>query len=587
MSLINTVLVKDDLLTYNDKIDFAVEVSGQNVSTQRFTAVSATPTSQVYTINVPSVSTITSREILRHEVFTLTITGTPLADEYLVNVGTNDCLSPLPLHTLTTNMSVQINNSAVSLQTSEVLDPLLRCMDRKRLSAVNNFSPCMLDVYGVYTPIGPANTDGIRPINSPFNGYNYALDPDYQPRGSFVVSVGAQTAGDGINPRSVDVIVEATEPLMISPLVFGDYDNKAPGFTGITQLNITNNIGNVNRVWRYIDRTLNPGTAKPDKKVVLKEYNTPKCWLECRFLTAKPDMVMPSVSVSPYAQYNLFKSVLNTSFDSGEVIPTFVSSNIQLNGCPDMAIIYIRQPLASSAGTYADCYATIKSVSINFNNSSNLCSNFTPQMLWKMSREAGSSQNWSEFSGQAIYSPALNTSGASEQIPPVIGTTGSVVCLKFGEHIALSESWLAPGSMGNYNFQCSVEASNLTGTVMNTPELCVIMVNSGVFTSQAGQSSLYTNLLKKTDVLNAQANDAIPSSELKRLVGSGFLSRLKTLGHHVAKLAVPHLSRLAKEHLGRSDSPLARLAESAIDTGRQVSGYGMSAGNRRLQKHLM
>jgi len=582
MSLINTVLVKDDLLTYNDKIDFAVEVSGQNVSTQRFTAVSATPTSQVYTINVPSVSTITSREILRHEVFTLTVAGTPKLNEFLVNIGTDDCLSPLPLHTLTTNMSVQINNSAVSLQTSELLDVLLRCMDRKRLSAVNNFSPCMLDVYGTYATVDDANTNAVRPINSPFNGYNFALDPDYQPRGAFNITVGAQTIGDGVNPRSVDIVVEATEPLMISPLVFGDYDNKAPGFTGITQLNITNNIGNVNRVWRYIDRTVGG-----NKTVSLKSYDTPKCWLECRFLTAKPDMVMSSVSVSPYAQYSLFKSVLNSNFVNGAVIPTFVSSNIQLNGVPDMAIIFIRQPLATSPGTYADCYATIKSVSINFNNSSNLCSNFTPQMLWKMSRESSSSQSWSEFSGQAIYSPALNTSGVAEQLATVIGTTGSVVCLKFGEHIALSESWLAPGSMGNYNFQCSVEASNLTGAQMNTPELCVIMVNSGCFTSQSGQSSLYTNLLSKTDVLNAQANDAIPSSELKRLVGSGFLSRLKTLGHHIAKVAVPHLANYAKSHLGRSDSPLARLAEHAIDTGRSVSGYGMSAGARRIQKHLM
>jgi hypothetical protein len=374
---------------------------------------------------------------------------------------------------------------------------------------------------------------------------------------------------------------------MISPLVFGDYDNKAPGFTGITQLNITNNIGNVNRVWRYIDRTSIAGGGAPDKKVVLKSYDTPKCWLECRFLTAKPDMVMPSVSVSPYAQYNLFKSVLNSPVVNGAVIPTFVSSNIQLSGVPDMAIIFIRQPLSSSAGTYADCYATIKSVSINFNNSSNLCSNFTPQMLWKMSREASSTQSWNEFSGQAMYSPALNTSGIAQQKPVVIGTTGSVVCLKFGEHIALSESWLAPGSMGNYNFQCSVEASNLTGANMTTVELCVIMVNSGVFTSQAGQSSLYTNLLTKTDVLNAQANDAIPSSELKRLVGSGFLSRLKTLGHHAAKIAIPHLAHLAKSHLAKSDSPFARMAESAIDTGRAVSGYGMSAGARRVQKHLM
>lgn len=582
MSLINTILVKDDLLTYNDKIDFAVEVSGQNVSTQRFVSISATNSSQVYTINVPSVSTVISREILRHEVFTLTITGTPALNEYLVNVGTSDCLSPLPLHTLTTNMSVQINNSAVSVQSSEILDPILRCMDRKRLSYVNNFSPCMLDVYGTYETINDSNLNNIRAINSPFNAYNFASDPDYQPRGSYVVrSTVGNTIGDGASVKTVVLTIEATEPLMISPLVFGDYDNKSAGFTGITQINLTNNIGNANRVWRYIDRSVGG-----NKAVVLTGYNQDECWLECRFLTPKPDMVMPSVSVSPYAQYNLFKSSSNAVLSNGST-SNLTSSNIQLNGVPDMAIIFVRQPLAVSKGTYADCYTTVSSVSINFNNSSNLCSNFTPQMLFKMGKEAGNCQSWLEFSGLATYSPSLDTSGTAEQLSKTIGTTGSVVCLKFGEHIALSESWMAAGSMGNYNFQCSVVSKNLTGADMSATELCVIMVNSGVFTSQAGQSSLYTNLLTRSDVLNAQANDAIPSSELKRLVGSGFLSRLKTLSHHAAKIAIPHLANYAKSHLAKSDSPLARLAEHAIDTGRSVSGYGMSAGARRVNKHLM
>jgi len=599
MSQINTVLVKDDLLCYSDSIDFAVEVSGQNVSTQKFPSTAATTNSQVYTIQVPSITTVISREILRHETFQLLVSGTPATGGILVNLGTSDCCAPFPLHQLTTNMNLQINNSSVSVQTNEILDPILRCMERKRLSAISNFAPTQLDVAGDYQIYAQNQSTTIsagtvNSVNNPFAGYQYAIDSDNPPRGAFVVQVvgcdatgtplpdGLQPVGDG-NVKYSLVTVSSTEPLFISPLVFGDYDNKAAGFTGINQINLTCNIdATASRAWRYIAGTV------PDKAVSLFKYIAGDCYLECRFLTPKPDMVMPATCVSPYAQYNLFKTKYGTMAKGASL--SVPSTSIQLNGVPDMAIIFVRQPLSTSKGNRSDCYATITNVSINFNNSTSVCANFTPQMLWKMSKESGSNQSWLEFSGQAVYSRVPNTSGVVQNGDPswnVLGTTGSIVALKFGEHIQLTDSWTAPSSMGNYNFQVQVGATNNTGLELTDCELCVIMVNSGIFTSQAGQSSLFTNLLSKQQVLDAQTKEPVSGNEIRRLVGSGFLSRVKTLAHHAAKHVVPHLANLAKSHLAKSDSPLARLAEHAIDTGRQVSGYGMSAGNRRLQKHLM
>jgi len=599
MSQINTVLVKDDLLCYSDSIDFAVEVSGQNVSTQRFPSTSATSNSQVYTIQVPSITTVISREILRHETFQLLVSGTAPLNGYLVNLGVADCSAPFPLHQLTTNMNLQINNSSVSVQTNEILDPILRCMERKRLNAISNYAPTQLDVCGDYSAYLQNNQDIVNSLNSPFAGYQYAVDSDSPPRGSYVVKVQncdasgklsgdavndyPQVAGDGTNTLYSLITMTSTEPLFISPLVFGDYDNKSAGFTGINQINLTCNLDSTaRRAWRYIDQTV--GT---NKTVRLFGYVDGECYLECRFLTPKPDMVMPATCVSPYAQYNLFKSNYGT-MTAGQQL-TVPSTSIQLNGVPDMAIIFVRQPIATDTGRNSDCYATIKNVSINFNNSTSVCANFSQQMLWKMSKEAGSNQSWLEFSGQATYSLVPNTSGIIETDPQwlVRGTTGSIVALKFGEHIQLTDSWTAPSSMGNYNFQVQVQAINNTGVDLTNCELCVIMVNSGIFTSQAGQSSLFTNLLSKSQVLDAQTKEPVSGNEIRRLVGSGFLSRLKTIAHHAAKHVVPHLANLAKSHLAKSDSPLARLAEHAIDTGRQVSGYGMSAGNRRLQKHLM
>jgi len=70
-------------------------------------------------------------------------------------------------------------------------------------------------------------------------------------------------------------------------------------------------------------------------------------------------------------------------------------------------------------------------------------------------------------------------------------------------------------------------------------------------------------------------------SELKRLVGGGFLSNLKHIAKKAVKHLAPHVASFAKEQLAKSSHPLARMAEKGIE----VAGYGMSAG--RMRKHLM
>ena len=96
-------------------------------------------------------------------------------------------------------------------------------------------------------------------ISYPSNVLSYDLDRPAasacrKPRGSYVIKRIYNAAGliPAVGDAIVYVDVEITEPLLISPFVFGAPENKA-GFYGITNMNFQmNTAANTNRAWRSI-----------------------------------------------------------------------------------------------------------------------------------------------------------------------------------------------------------------------------------------------------------------------------------------------------------------------------------------------
>ena len=81
-------------------------------------------------------------------------------------------------------------------------------------------------------------------------------------------------------------------------------------------------------------------------------------------------------------------------------------------------------------------------------------------------------------------------------------TTGSLCVLEFGSDIELPD-YYAPGSLGNFNLQFNVVFENYSLQAITDYQLVVITMNSGVFVTEKGQSSVYTGILTKQDVLEA------------------------------------------------------------------------------------
>jgi hypothetical protein len=274
---------------------------------------------------------------------------------------------------------------------------------------------------------------------------------------------------------------------------------------------------------------------------------------------------MPARNVVPYYELPRYISSNFTAIASG-ASSTLRTSTIQLNQIPDKLVMFVR-PNAMTNAT-PDYFLSIDSVSVNFNNQSGILASATKQDLYRYSVENGSNQNWFEFSGKANKF----ASGASS----TIATAGSVLVLEFGKDIQITEDFYSAGSLGNFNLQVNVTATNQTGASV-TPEVVIITMNSGVFVNERGTSSTYTGILTKQDVLDASAQEPYGRAEVQRMVGGGFLDTLKS----VAGKLLPKLPGLAKGILSQMEHPAAKKGAQVLG----ALGYAKPAD--RLAGRLM
>jgi hypothetical protein len=235
---------------------------------------------------------------------------------------------------------------------------------------------------------------------------------------------------------------------------------------------------------------------------------------------------------------------------------------------PDKLIIMVRKRMGTQTISDPDSCYPITGISINWNNSSGILSSATVQDLYRYSRDAGSNQNFQEFSGSAFVRVDGSGAVASSQNGKSIKTSGSFLMLDFGKAIQLSDDYYAPGSLGNFNLQVKINYTNNSGSAVTPSEVVLITLNSGVFVNERGSSSTYTGILTKQDVLDAAGQEPVSHASVKRLVGGGFLDTLKSVVGKVAPIA--------KIGLALAPHPAAKAASAALG----ALGYGKSGGRK-------
>ena len=552
MSDFRTVLVRDSVIgDITSDIDFAVKSGASQTTYQRFPATSASNSSLIFSVQVPSENVVIGRDVLITTGLSFTMTagnsagagnaGAVPVGSSAFDYGVTDALQAFPMASLMTTATASINNTTVSVNLQDVLPSMLRLNNSRELYRFNSSTPSLPDqAYARYI-------QGVGANNNPLAGYsNASYDIDQVPRGAHPASIiitrtdGVSGATDNspiaVNDDDTWVIEFSTvvaEPLFLSPFIFGDPEYNQQGLLGINNMNFTFNIdATCKRLFStsnpYI-RTISLGTAANPNgftagSAILTQNQPSSPALLFKFLSTQPSDLIETKNVVPYMDFPRYlTSSANTSSVAAQGSATLTSSNLQINQIPDLFIINIRKPMNSQTIQDASAFMTINNVSINLNNQSGLLSSASAYDLWRMSVKNGSTQSWAEFGGLA------QQSNSTIGIGSFVDTTGSLLIIDPAYDLSLPD-YITSGSLGNYNFQFQVGVTNTlvaTGGAALTPEIVVVAVNSGIMTTQQGVSAIYTGILTKEQTLNAKSRQqasAMKSAEIKRMVGGNMLN---------------------------------------------------------------
>jgi len=558
MADVSTVLVKDSVIgDITPDLTFAIKSGASSKTFQSFVATSSSNSNLNWNVTVPSENTVIDREILVQTglSFTVRIDGCP-ADETAFDYGLLDSLQAFPLASLMTTLNAQINNTSVSINLQDVLPQLVAMTSKRELQHWNGMTPCYRDsTYANYFDGVATNANALASVD------NTSYDEMLLPRGAHpVVCVIAQFEADGTyvsaspvctttgNYFLVAVQTIVCEPLFLSPFIYAHPEFNAQGLLGVSNMVITANIGNLNRVFSaspysaegsaltyevtagianaFLGHGATPQpllfqVSNANLLALASGASSPQLLLQ--FLSTQPTDVIETRNSLPYMDFPRFISPTSgTSALARLVSATYSASSIQLNQIPDLFIICLRKPISSMTAKDSNSFLKINSISLNLNNQSGLLSSATPYDLWRMSVKNGSTQSWLEFSGQATYKDRATGAGK------LVSTIGSLLVINPAYDLGISD-FLSCGSIGQYNFQFSVNVTNtvaLEGESFS-PEICTITANSGVFVTQQGQSQIFTGLATKEMVLAAKKQpDAVSSVQYARMVGGKMMNMI-------------------------------------------------------------
>jgi len=590
-----TVLIESSLIAdITDTEVFGVQSGPAQSTYQQFQAISASNSSIVFNVQVPSENIVIDRHLLLQSKlsFTVSIANVPTGNQAF-NYGLTDCIQAFPLNSLFTTVQSTINNVSVSTNLQDVLPMLTRMNDKRMLSRYNSMSPSYVDnTFGLYANAPLTNANPLASLTT--TGY----DEDFQPRGAFPLSFiqidryvnGVFTDNSPIstnqatNTWKVSISITVTEPFVaLSPFINCQPNNEA-GLVGINNMSFVLNVDSTcKRLFSTANSFPNGANDGLDSYITgvslgiapnglpTQSIGFQNTRLLFNFLSLQPEQYakISTKNVVPYLDYPRYLTTFNNSTAIAPgATSRLTSQSIQLNQVPDLILITARVPMSDQNWAYASSFLAIENISINFNNASGLLASATQNDLYNISFRNGSQQSFYEFQGASQFNN--NATGTITAIP----TTGSLLVLAPVYDFSLP-SYLSASSLGQYQFQFNMTVGNQYPFTI-TPEICIITMNSGVFTTQQGTSQIFTGILTKEQVLRTKEQNPVPhltTTEYDRLVGGKLANR--GMGNVLKMIR----SRPKLRHAGIDGG----VSSGGVSSG-GVSSGGVSSGGKRHSK---
>ena len=616
---------------------FAVDKGALSITNSPFTAIGNSSSQLQFSVQSPSLNVFLDRKVeLTANVrckMTVNVAGaTGIAVPALgatsipIVVFGRDCaLTAHPLQFLVSTMTATINDAVVAQNTGDILYEIARLVDTTP-AKLTRTTPSYLDKYTQY------NT-AVGAINNPLASYFDATDYENLPNGSFYDIVFTNQNGDDLPASGAGSYVSATgsntinsfngipvltavgspavtiatydvyfrfratEKLFVSPFIWNEAVGDEQAMFGLNNFQLTLNFkADVSRLVRNASAAsgTNARTIYNVGFLNSAPFASPPPTLNCLFLTPPLDINLPSRSVLSYLEYPRYVSSQTVSVPAGGSAP-LVSNTITLPVLPDMLIIYCKPTQYGTAPTpaapypatayadgasFGDFYLPIQQISINFDNYSGLLASHTTEQLYAISAKNGLRMDWNTWQGRGkVSNPAtsLLTAGTS---PVNAALVGGFLVLKMGEDVPL-QAGQASGVVGNYTLQFNCTVYNQSSVAI-TPQLYVVAVNSGFFETQSGSSRIIRGVLTEQDVISAPPAGFVARSQMERIVGGGFLSKLGSALSRAKEVIMSPEGRSVVKSLARSSGVpmLQRGADVASALGFGVGGAMMPTGGR-------
>lgn len=489
------------------------------------------------------------------------VTVTPLG------VGYNDALRAYPFsNALCQTLQATINNTAVSINMSDVIEPLLRYnVPEFKRGKIFSMTPSMQDQFQKYSDwlTAVSGNQVAGSARHPLAGYG-AISGDEMARGGFAsleLKNNTMVVANGTNQNNVKV-VEAyfliCEPLFLSPFLFG---GEGPGFIGVQTMDFNFTIGNIPRMWSHYDVDYVMTSTAPLRITGITMDNfgdgygtipATKPTLLFNYITPGELMPIHREYVYPYFNIDRYPTTVEGSTAAGGLM-NIQSSNIQLQSIPRRIYIVVRETndaRNANAWLHSDVYASIEGITVNYNNNAGLLSSAKKQDLYRIAVNNGCQLSWNQWDKY----------------------TGSVLALDFGKDIQLGDLE-APGKLMTSQLQIDVRAKN-TSSESRSYALYIIVVSEGTFTIVDNRCITQIGVVSEQDIFEAsKSKDFQPYSHVENIYGGDFFQGLKKVIKEAAPIVMPVVMEGAKYALQKG-------------LGGELEGAGYSGGKMLSKEKL-
>jgi hypothetical protein len=419
---LKVVAVADSRTVIRDK-EYALLTGGNQVSWKPYTTTSVSSSSIQFSAPPPNPKIFVDRKLYLQLPVRITLNSAVPNANPLLRTG-YDAPRAFPVSSAMNTLTVNINNTAVSINMADVIQPLLRFNTNQQLKEHDySLTPSCLDQFQEYL-------DGVGSIRNSLGQYGDSNDESVMGRGGFSqYNIVTNTAGQAI----IDAVF--TEPIFLSPFYFGA--GNATAFIGVQTMdfNFTFIANAWTRMWSHAIGGINAPGAITSGSVIFSGFVGPALTIAnapilpqllFNYITPKELQTIPSAM--QYSYFNIDR--YPTDYSSAALNPNtsipMVSNNIQLQSIARRIYIFARNSnnILQSNCNYTDTFLQLSNLVVNWNNNSGLFSSAQPQDLYKMSVKNHCNLSWTQWNGAPVY---INGSLATKA-----GTVGSLICIELG-----------------------------------------------------------------------------------------------------------------------------------------------------------